>query len=728
MAGDLDEQVTAFRRRPLDDPGPFTFVAADALTIKVLEAGRVINAVVLVAIRVNADGRREVLGVKVATSETREAWNVFFADLVARALPGVGSKVRTFDPDPGVNRKIPLSRRASSPMGRYLALQGEGRRLIPSVTKPRGTVMKITRIAASSTLAAALLFGGGAAANAAELPDAGSAPSATVAEARTVDAPAADAPAAEPAAAEPAADAPAPDAPAAEPTADAPAAEAPAPDKSESEPSADEADPAPVSEKATPAAGADKADAAAAAGATDQAPAPEGTSPAPSAGRAENPAPTASSKGSDKPAETRTTKMYQSSASISGQPSVGQTLTGSYEADDFYPDVTFQWLVDGVPVPDENGQTFQPRAEDRDKTVTFHVTDGATEATSEGVVIGWTTGVQHEVKIVGAPTVGSTLTVQVPDKDDYYGDVAFIASWYVDGHRVTTGTSYTVQPDDVDESVSVNVIAIQMDGHGSPMLDAAGDWIIVETMKASVVAERFAEEHEVSILGDARAGETLTVKGPDKSDYKENVGLHLLVARDDNVVTTGTTYVVQPEDSGKHISVIVLAILVDSNGDPVLDAAGDRIIVENMQATVAGELVTPTDPTEPTDPTNPTDPTDPTDPVVDPTDPTDPTDPVVDPTDPTDPTDPVVDPTEPTDPVVDLTDPANLGSVTVNLGSPTANRSLEDAGDAQLASTGSEATDLLVVGGGALALGAAMLLGARNRKVRPAQEKQQHIA
>jgi len=89
MAADLDEQVGAFRTRRLDDSGPFTFVAADALTMKVREAGRVINAVVLVATGVNADGHREVLGVKVATSETGAAWNAFFADLVARGLTGV---------------------------------------------------------------------------------------------------------------------------------------------------------------------------------------------------------------------------------------------------------------------------------------------------------------------------------------------------------------------------------------------------------------------------------------------------------------------------------------------------------------------------------------------------------------------------------------------------------------------------------------------------------------
>jgi putative transposase len=104
MAQDLDEQVTAFRTRPLADAGPFTFVAADALTMKVREAGRVVNAVVLVATGVNGDGHREVLGVKVATSETKEAWNVFFADLVARGLRGV--KLVTSDAHAGLVEAI----------------------------------------------------------------------------------------------------------------------------------------------------------------------------------------------------------------------------------------------------------------------------------------------------------------------------------------------------------------------------------------------------------------------------------------------------------------------------------------------------------------------------------------------------------------------------------------------------------------------------------------------
>ena len=89
MATDLDSIVEDFRHRPLGDAGPFTFVTADALTMKVREGGRVINAVVLLATGVNNDGHREVLGMRVATAETGAAWNEFFADLVARGLSGV---------------------------------------------------------------------------------------------------------------------------------------------------------------------------------------------------------------------------------------------------------------------------------------------------------------------------------------------------------------------------------------------------------------------------------------------------------------------------------------------------------------------------------------------------------------------------------------------------------------------------------------------------------------
>jgi transposase-like protein len=64
MAAELDEQVNQFRTRPLD-AGPFTFLAADALVLKVREGGRVVNVHALVATGVNGDGHREILGLHV---------------------------------------------------------------------------------------------------------------------------------------------------------------------------------------------------------------------------------------------------------------------------------------------------------------------------------------------------------------------------------------------------------------------------------------------------------------------------------------------------------------------------------------------------------------------------------------------------------------------------------------------------------------------------------------
>ena len=61
MARDLDALVADFRQRPLD-AGPYTFVAADALTMKVREGGRVVKIAVMVATGVNNDGYREILG------------------------------------------------------------------------------------------------------------------------------------------------------------------------------------------------------------------------------------------------------------------------------------------------------------------------------------------------------------------------------------------------------------------------------------------------------------------------------------------------------------------------------------------------------------------------------------------------------------------------------------------------------------------------------------------
>lgn len=88
MAKDLDDQVEAFRTRRLD-AGPYTFVAADALVMKVREDGRVANVHAMLAVGVNADGHREILGLQTSSAEDGAGWLGFFRDLTARGLSGV---------------------------------------------------------------------------------------------------------------------------------------------------------------------------------------------------------------------------------------------------------------------------------------------------------------------------------------------------------------------------------------------------------------------------------------------------------------------------------------------------------------------------------------------------------------------------------------------------------------------------------------------------------------
>lgn len=88
LATSLDAEVEAFRSRPLD-AAAYPYVWLDATFIRVREAGRVVKVTTMTATAVNAEGRREILGVETATEETGAAWTAFLRELVARGLSGV---------------------------------------------------------------------------------------------------------------------------------------------------------------------------------------------------------------------------------------------------------------------------------------------------------------------------------------------------------------------------------------------------------------------------------------------------------------------------------------------------------------------------------------------------------------------------------------------------------------------------------------------------------------
>ncbi|HEY0316867.1 MAG TPA: IS256 family transposase [Solirubrobacterales bacterium] len=84
---ELDCQVEAFRTHPLEDPYPYLWL--DAKHLKVRDGGHVRSKALMVAFAVDSSGRREVIGIEIAESETEAGWAAFLRDLRARGLEGV---------------------------------------------------------------------------------------------------------------------------------------------------------------------------------------------------------------------------------------------------------------------------------------------------------------------------------------------------------------------------------------------------------------------------------------------------------------------------------------------------------------------------------------------------------------------------------------------------------------------------------------------------------------
>ena len=87
LCREIDERVGAFLERPLE--GPYRYVWIDATYLKVHRHGRVVSVAAILAIGVNAEGRREVLGLDVGPSEAATFWTEFLRKLVRRGLSGV---------------------------------------------------------------------------------------------------------------------------------------------------------------------------------------------------------------------------------------------------------------------------------------------------------------------------------------------------------------------------------------------------------------------------------------------------------------------------------------------------------------------------------------------------------------------------------------------------------------------------------------------------------------
>jgi len=87
LCEEIDGKVKAFLDRPIEGEWPYLWI--DATYLKVRRGGRIVSVAAIIAVGVNSDGRREVLGMEIGTSEAEAIWTEFLRKLTRRGLRGV---------------------------------------------------------------------------------------------------------------------------------------------------------------------------------------------------------------------------------------------------------------------------------------------------------------------------------------------------------------------------------------------------------------------------------------------------------------------------------------------------------------------------------------------------------------------------------------------------------------------------------------------------------------
>ncbi len=102
LCEEIDERVKAFLDRPIEGDWPYLWI--DATYVKVRQNGRIVSVAVIIAVGVNADGRREVLGMDIGPSEAETFWTEFLRKLRRRGLRGV--KLAISDAHEGIKAAV----------------------------------------------------------------------------------------------------------------------------------------------------------------------------------------------------------------------------------------------------------------------------------------------------------------------------------------------------------------------------------------------------------------------------------------------------------------------------------------------------------------------------------------------------------------------------------------------------------------------------------------------
>jgi putative transposase len=87
LCKDIDERVNAFLQRPLEGAWPYLWL--DATYLKQREGGRIVSVAAIIAVAVDTEGRREIVGLHIGPSEAETFWSTFLRSLHKRGLAGV---------------------------------------------------------------------------------------------------------------------------------------------------------------------------------------------------------------------------------------------------------------------------------------------------------------------------------------------------------------------------------------------------------------------------------------------------------------------------------------------------------------------------------------------------------------------------------------------------------------------------------------------------------------
>ena len=274
------------------------------------------------------------------------------------------------------------------------------------------------------------------------------------------------------------------------------------------------------------------------------------------------------------------------SASFTGTPAVGQTLTAVSSGVTGYPTPTetYQWLDGNVPIPGGNGQTYVVQPSDYGQSMRVAITEtnslGSANASSNSSTVTGSRPTITSASITGSPTVGQTLTAVSNGATGYPAPVESY-QWYSGTLPISgaTGQTYVVQPSDYNQLI--NVVITESNSAGSA--SATSGFVIIGGTAPTIASASFT--------GTPAVGQTLTAVSSGVTGYPTPTETYQWFDGSSMILGANRqTYVVQPSDYNQPISVLI----TENNPYGVATAMSSPSTVAGVAPTIASASFTGT--------------------------------------------------------------------------------------------------------------------------------------